>query len=1785
MPKKKLHQRLNHLFAELEQETVDLPQEPQPRAETPPAVAKRASAEPASTTSAVSQGEIGELVSAESVAATEARLPGWTWECDGDGNYRQCSPEAGDFLGIEAKEFGGKRMTQFCLTAASAKALELALGHAQFPLEIGVDFVRADGTPLPATLHIFQPSSGNGQGGWRGFSIVTRGAEAPAISGQRAAKDELPDGQEPESEEPEETPQSKAEKRAPAEAEVVEPVSKPEEVEAAAPAEKEIETPENTLETAAEVALSTEVAEVNPEAPVEGQAEFESPEEGPAPELRLERKTPPSVLKSRQEAGAPTPDTQPGPSGASRWYGEQAISRKGYKNGDEAALRVALPLTEDDSSLLFEFLDESPERRWSKDERLLVEQVVDQVSLALENARLFEQTQNARDALAVRERYQKGVALAATTLTEKGSRALPEVLKILGQAAGASQALYFQAVRQEGRYFWRLQAHWATGKERTAKNERMAPRPGLQKPFPMADLAAIARHLAQAGYMAESPEGFPAEARAFLQAMHAHSPLLLAVPGKDGPPGCLVFDTAEYERLDYKRLDYKRQWGLDEIAALQTAAAALANTLAREDLLSQVRTNLEQTEQLYQASAELNRATSYDQVVAVLRQHTLLGQTATSAISLALFSRAYTQAARPEWMVEAARWQAGGFTAVDLDRRKAIQAWDFIAGILGAGIPTRIDHPSGDPRIRGAKNGFFLDPDQADQLMFIPLNVAGKWIGYLAASGDSQDEVSETEMRRLTALAGQAAVAVENLRLLKETRRRNEELATINRIIEAANQSMDMTEMLVEVLRQVLKTTDYEAGLISILNPFTERLNLVASQALPDALVNKLYEKGLEGTLCHLVYQGGKPLSVEDLSVEAPVDASGLVNLGFYSYLGVPLESKGKSLGTLCVFGKRPIPASEGGTALMQSIGQQVGVAIENVGLFEQTQQALAETGAMYEASAELNAAQSYDDILRALQKYTFLGQAEKLLSLNVFEHPWDGEQAPEWSNSLVCSSSLPKKRVKRRYALPTFPALRNLLNPKSAAIIEDVLRDERLDEATLYHYAEQMEAKSAAILPLVVGTNWFGFIEGIFGSKRKFGAQEVRKTTALANQAAVALQNIRLLEESRRRADQLQTAAEIARDTSSTLALEKLLERTANLICERFGYYQASIFLLDEEGEYALVRESTGAAGTEMKQRGHKLAVGSRSVIGYVTQSGSPLVIDDVQHDPLHRPNPLLPETQAEVGIPMKIGGRILGALDVQSSQSGAFSEDDIAALQILADQIAVAVDNARAYELSQQAVEEMREIDRLKSQFLANMSHELRTPLNSIIGFSRVILKGIDGPVNELQQQDLSAIYNSGQHLLGLINDVLDLSKIEAGKMELAFEPDVNLADLTNSVMSTVVGLVKDKPVELRREVADDLPLVRADPLKIRQVLINLLSNAAKFTDEGSIRVQAGVERRADGGEEVVVSVIDTGSGIAQADQEKLFRPFSQVDGSLTRKTGGSGLGLSICKHLIEMHGGRIGVESTPGEGARFFFTLPVPVAEGTSYPDGSRKVVLAVDDERQVIELYERYLSAHGYQVIALTDPNQAVARAKEIQPFAITLDVMMPGRDGWQVLQALKRDAATKDIPVVVCSILQDQRKGFSLGAADYLMKPILEEDLLQAIEKLDKNGDIREILAVDDDLETLRLIEKIFRKYGKDKYRLVLAEGGHQALTAIDFKKPDAILLDLFMPGLDGFTLLETLKADPGLQDIPVIIVTAGDLDEQQRLHLAQFSEAMLNKTLFQEEVFLNVLEQALERFG
>jgi PAS domain S-box-containing protein len=666
-----------------------------------------------------------------------------------------------------------------------------------------------------------------------------------------------------------------------------------------------------------------------------------------------------------------------------------------------------------------------------------------------------------------------------------------------------------------------------------------------------------------------------------------------------------------------------------------------------------------------------------------------------------------------------------------------------------------------------------------------------------------------------------------------------------------------------------------------------------------------------------------------------------------------------------------------------------------------------------------------------------------------------------------------------------------------------------------------------------------------------------------------------------KRRNDYLAASSEIGRLVTSTLDLNTIFTRTVNLISERFGFYYAAIYIIEETGFNAILREATGEAGEKMKAQGYSIVVGSHSVIGKVAESMEPTLVNDTDIEPLYIPNPFLLDTRSEVGIPLRIGSRIVGVIDIQSTQVQAFTQDDLSVLQSLADQVAVAIDNARSYELSQQLIKDLREVDQLKSQFLANMSHELRTPLNSIIGFSRVILKGIDGPVSEMQQQDLTAIYNSGQHLLGLINDILDLARIEAGKMELNFE-EVHLADMTTSVMSTAKGLVKEKPIQLLQRIPPTMPTVRGDTMRVRQVLLNLISNASKFTDQGSITVETSVQKGPTGKMEALISVIDTGPGISIEDQKKLFQAFSQVDGSATRKSGGSGLGLSICANLVQLHGGRIGVHSSVGKGSTFWFTLPLFNQLQEEIPEGM-KVVLAVDDDPQVIGLYERYLNPQGYHVVPLTDPSKAKEQILRLKPYAITLDIMMPNKDGWSVLTDLKSDPLTRDYPVIICSIMEQADKGFSLGAADYLVKPILEEDLVCALDRLNKDGTIHEVLIIDDDPNDLRLIEKILSQRGQ--YKPILAEGGRKGWDAINRKTPHAIILDLFMPEMDGFTILEKLRENSVLREVPVLVISGGGLTNEQQKQLNDFGQRLITKGSLNEGQLIQTIENALKRLG
>ena len=376
--------------------------------------------------------------------------------------------------------------------------------------------------------------------------------------------------------------------------------------------------------------------------------------------------------------------------------------------------------------------------------------------------------------------------------------------------------------------------------------------------------------------------------------------------------------------------------------------------------------------------------------------------------------------------------------------------------------------------------------------------------------------------------------------------------------------------------------------------------------------------------------------------------------------------------------------------------------------------------------------------------------------------------------------------------------------------------------------------------------------------------------------------------------------------------------------------------------------------------------------------------------------------------------------------------------------------------------------------------------------------------------------------------------------------------------------------------------MPTVRGDTMRVRQVLLNLISNASKFTDEGSITVEALVQKNPTGKLEALINVIDTGPGISAEDQEKLFKAFSQVDGSATRKSGGSGLGLSICANLVQLHGGKIGVYSEMGKGSTFWFTLPLYHQPKELIPEG-KKVVLAIDDDRQVISLYERYLNPQGYHVEPLTDPSKARERILELKPFAVTLDIMMPSLDGWTVLTALKSDPATRDYPVIICSITEKADQGFSLGAADYLVKPILEEDLVHALDRLNKNGEIHEVLVIDDDLNDLRLIGKILSEHSQ--YKPILVEDGRRGWEIINEKAPHAIILDIFMPEMDGFTILENLRDHPKLREIPVLVVSGGGLTIEQQQQLNDFGQQLIAKGSLSEDQLISSIERALKRLG
>ncbi len=544
-------------------------------------------------------------------------------------------------------------------------------------------------------------------------------------------------------------------------------------------------------------------------------------------------------------------------------------------------------------------------------------------------------------------------------------------------------------------------------------------------------------------------------------------------------------------------------------------------------------------------------------------------------------------------------------------------------------------------------------------------------------------------------------------------------------------------------------------------------------------------------------------------------------------------------------------------------------------------------------------------------------------------------------------------------------------------------------------------------------------------------------------------------------------------------------------------------------------------------------------------------------------------------------------------------FAEEDPARIEgavITFNNISASV---RARKELHEAVEAAEAANQSKSQFLANMSHELRTPLNAVMMYSELLIEEAeDQEVNEFIP-DLKKIRGAGRHLLELVNSLLDLSKIEAGKMEL-FPEELSIPDVLRDIATTMQPMMEKNGNELRVDVADDCKTMVADVTKVRQILLNLLSNAAKFTENGDVTLNASVVENGDQ-RNIVFQVSDTGIGMSAEVESRLFLPFSQADASTTRKYGGTGLGLAIIQRFTELMQGSVGVESVEGKGSTFTVTLPeraeAPVVQprttlrddDAATPAHREKleklsgkdipIVLVIDDDPAIREVLTRALIAENIRPLTASNGAEGIQRCRETHPDLIILDVLMPKVDGWSVLAALKADDNLADIPVVVHSIREDRELGFMLGASEYLVKPVDRRRLLAVLHRhLNTADDL--VLVVDDDEPTSRLISRVIKRQG---WRAVEAGNGFEALEELARETPSAILLDLMMPQMDGFTFLEHLHANKLWQDIPVVILTARDLTAEERERLNGSVLRIVEKSGVNRDRLLDEVRRTLEK--
>ncbi|MFQ5823165.1 MAG: PAS domain S-box protein [bacterium] len=777
------------------------------------------------------------------------------------------------------------------------------------------------------------------------------------------------------------------------------------------------------------------------------------------------------------------------------------------------------------------------------------------------------------------------------------------------------------------------------------------------------------------------------------------------------------------------------------------------------------------------------------------------------------------------------------------------------------------------------------------------------------------------------------------------------------------------------------------------------------------------------------------------------------------------------------------------------------------------------------------------------------------------------------------------------------------LINKKTPYSIYTDLGDRREDE---WH------ALDALLVPIRTKDKILGIISVDDPEDRKKPSlDKIRDLEIFADKAALAIENARLFQAQKENEKRANLLAEMSKIFHSSLNMDEVLEAIVNKGGKAIGNF-CSLILLDENGEY-LKPQSTFHENPQLVDlfiKGNeyfRYRIGD-GIIGKVVATGKPLLASQ----PFPKEMNEFKETQFHflvqqypisslIILPLRVRGRIIGAMSFLSFDSNRkFKKDDLKLAQELADRAALAIENARLFKEAGLKAKELEKANRLKSEFLANVSHELRTPLNAIITLSDILIRGMPGELNEEQIKQLEIIQRSGRNLLYLINDILDLSKIEAGRTEPIYSR-LPIRAVVEETIEHIRPLCLKKGLTLEYEFSPEVPeLIYSDQDKINKALMNILSNAVKFTRRGKIIIKMKLENKY----KLRIDVTDTGIGIPKEKINEIFKEFQQIDSSDSRAYGGTGLGLAITRKVIEIIGGSVLVESHLGKGSTF--TLLVPIQEKTEMAkeeiidldekmadrrkdkikiditddrnnlDARKKSVLVVDDEKDVIYIMRQYLHDRNYQILFPQNGEDVLELARRYQPFAITLDILMPKMNGWEILELLKKDPNTKNIPVIIASILAEKDRAFQMGAAEYLVKPFEPEKLLDFLANLEEPikkkkvildlpklvnfkkrvskkfaSDLRKskkrsdskvkILLVDDDQDTQYAMQYILEEAG---YKVFFASEGREAIKQAEIIKPNLILMDIMMPGMDGYEATRILKGKDNFKNIPIVAMTA-----------------------------------------